>query len=241
LNFESWYIDRRMIIGSPEKEKTWRELDEYLAQPWPHEDGITLLPWSTHGLNCVCVDSGFSAQNVYAYVKPRQSRRFYATKGDEGFKKPFIINVTYEKRMHARLAIIAVDALKVRVYDRLTVKEAGVQGYMHFNTNCNEDYFKQLTAEKLVTEKTRSGFPRRVWKLKENHRNEVLDCTVMNVAAIELLRPNFEKLRAKLSEVVNAKADRDQVRAKDNIDTPDNPSPSTPNKPGRKRLRFKLK
>src|SRR6185436_17578183 len=95
-NYENWFIDRRFLIGSPERERTWEELDEYLALERKHESGLILKPWSSNGLNCVCIDSGYSTDNVYRYVKKNQKRRFFATKGDEGFKKPFIIDVKYE-------------------------------------------------------------------------------------------------------------------------------------------------
>jgi phage terminase large subunit GpA-like protein len=36
--------------------------------------------------------------------------------------------------------------------------------------------------------------------LKAGRRNEVLDCYVYNWAAIELLKPNFDALEAKLKE-----------------------------------------
>jgi len=201
---ENWFIDRRIIIGSPERDATWAELDLHLAKEWPTEEGPPLKPWSVNGLNCVCVDSGYSTENVYAYVKPRQSRRFFATKGDEGFKKPFIIDVKYEKKHHTRFAVIAVDAIKTRIYDRLNLEakpeEPVPPGFMHFNKRCNQDFFDQLTSEKRVPRRDPRGFTKLAWVLKEERRNEVLDCYVGNFAAIALLDPDFDVLESRYQE-----------------------------------------
>lgn len=201
-DFENWFVDRRIIIGSPDRNKTWEELDEYLSTEWKHESGIPLRPWTVGGLNCICVDSGFSTENVYQYVKRRQSRRFFATKGDDGFKKPFVIDVKYDKKWGARFAVIGVDAIKTRLYDRLNVTEKGA-GYRHYPERCNTEFFNQLTSERRVIRKNRGGYPVLMWELKEGFRNEVLDCSVMNIAAVTLLKPNFEKLAVRISEKID--------------------------------------
>jgi phage terminase large subunit GpA-like protein len=201
--YENWFIDRRVIVGSPEREQTWKELDEFLAIPRKHATGIELPAWSTYGLQCVAIDSGFSTQNVYRYVKSRQNRRFYAIKGDDGFRKPFIIKVGYDKRLRARYAAIGVDSIKVRIYDRLNLQrnaEGPTPGYMHFNRTCDQEFFDQLVAEQRKLVRNRAGFFEWKWMLKEGRRNEVLDCYVYNWAAIELLKPNFDALETKLKE-----------------------------------------
>jgi phage terminase large subunit GpA-like protein len=201
LNFENWFIDRRIIIGSPDRSSTWAELDAFLATERKHESGLALKPWTSNGLACVTVDSGYSTQNAYSYVKARQMKRFFAVKGEEGSKREFIIKVHYNNKQRARLAIIGVDAIKTRIMDRLAIEKPG-PGFMHFPDRCKDDYFRQLTAEKRVIVRDAKGFMKYVWKLKEGERNEMLDCKVYNLAAIELLRPNFEALKAKLDEKI---------------------------------------
>jgi phage terminase large subunit GpA-like protein len=53
-------------------------------------------------------------------------------------------------------------------------------GYMHF-PEYNTEYFKQLTAEQLVTRIVK-GYPKRIWQ-KTRDRNEALDCRVYARAA----------------------------------------------------------
>jgi phage terminase large subunit GpA-like protein len=202
--FESWLIDRRIIYGSPERPSTWEELDKFLAKEYKHESGLSLPAFSSHGLACVCIDSGYSTDAVYTYVKSRQRRRFFATKGESGNKRPFVIEVKYEKKYQARFARLGVDAIKARIYDRLTLTREPDQpypgGFMHFHDRTNRDFFDQLTAEKRVIIKTPSGYPQLQWVLKPNRRNEVLDCYVLNVAAITILGPDFDALKDRLKE-----------------------------------------
>jgi phage terminase large subunit GpA-like protein len=87
---------------------------------------------------------------------------------------------------------LGVDGAKQLIMDRLLIEHPG-PGCMHFNQACDEEYFLQLTAEKLVTKYVK-GFPTQQWVLKDRRRNEMLDCEVLNLAAISLLNANMEKL-----------------------------------------------
>ena len=48
----------------------------------------------------------------------------------------------------------------------------------------------------------RHGFPVRYYK-KLRERNEALDCRVYNLAALEILNPNFERLAKNLTKKKN--------------------------------------
>jgi phage terminase large subunit GpA-like protein len=74
--------------------------------------------------------------------------------------------------------------IKSEVYNFLKQRKnddgSAPTGYMHF-PEYNAEYFKQLTAEQLVT-KIVKGYPKRIWQ-KTRDRNEVLDCRVYARAA----------------------------------------------------------
>ena len=78
---------------------------------------------------------------------------------------------------------IGVDAAKDVVFARLKLAEPG-PGCLHFSKERDAEYFRQLTAERVLTRYER-GRPVRSWQLKrEGERNEVLDCTVYALAAL---------------------------------------------------------
>jgi phage terminase large subunit GpA-like protein len=74
-------------------------------------------------------------------------------------------------------------------------------GYCHFPLDTrdyergyDEKYFEGLTSEVKVTKMVK-GRPQTEWKLKTGMRNEPLDIRVYNMAAIEIMNPNFEVLK----------------------------------------------
>lgn len=184
---ESWFIDKQIFYGRPSDKATWKLLDDYLAKMWKHESGVMMK------IAAVCVDSGgHYTQEVYDYTRSRQGRRFFATKGFAGHGRPLIGTASRNNRQRAILIPIGVDGAKQLVYDRIQIEEQG-KGHMHFNETCDEEYFLQLTAEKLVTRYIK-GFPMQQWVLKDKRRNEMLDCEVLNLAAFTLLNANIEKV-----------------------------------------------
>ena len=122
-------------------------------------------------------------------------------KGVEGFNRaspvtgPTYVNATVAgKRLRrgARLWTVATSTFKAETYrylrqERLTREEleAGAAfppGTIHLPDWSDGEWLKQLTAEQLVTVKTRRGFSKLEWqKLRE--RNEALDLRVYARAA----------------------------------------------------------
>jgi phage terminase large subunit GpA-like protein len=197
LHDESWFIDYKTFYGSPGREDTWNLLDAYLTTSIEHENGVTLRIMS------VCIDSGgHFTSNVYDFTKRRRSRRVYAIKGYGGYGRPFIGKASKNNKKQALVFPLGVDTAKELIYDRLQITDPG-SGYMHFNQECNEEYFLQLTSEKHVTRYTK-GFPTKVWELKSGRRNEALDCEVYALAAYTLLNASIAILSKKLEERAKA-------------------------------------
>ncbi len=203
-NPESWLVDRAVFRGDPAKDTVWKELDEYLLREWEHEGGLKLR------IAVTMIDSGGKAghtQRVYSFVMPRQMRRVYASKGSNQAGQPIIGKVvsSYKTTPKAKgkllLYHIGTDTAKDLIMGRLKLEEFG-PGYMHFPDSCDEEYFKQLTAEKVVLEKGR-----RVWK-KTRARNEALDIEVLCIAGLMTLNANLEKISDRIAAKVETKEDK---------------------------------
>ena len=206
LKQESWFIDYKTFYGSPGRADTWNLLDAYLKTSMQHENGLKL------SIVSVCIDSGgHFTQNVYDYINRRSGSRVFAIKGYGGYGKSFVGKPTRNNKQRAILVPLGVDTAKELIYDRLQISAPG-PGYMHFNRNCNDDYFQQLTSEKHVTKYTK-GYPTKVWELKSGRRNEALDCEVYALAAFTLLNASMEKIAMQLEEKAkNAQAEGVEVR-----------------------------
>jgi phage terminase large subunit GpA-like protein len=108
---------------------------------------------------------------------------------------------------------IGVDTTKELLFARMKINEIG-PGYIHFSDKLAQDYFLQLTAEKIMTRYHR-GFKKRVFQ-KVRARNEALDCFVYAIAAYVILGVNVNTLadRIEQAEPVEAPIKRDPVAVK---------------------------
>ena len=186
---ESWDIEHRIIYGDPTKQKVWEDLDEFLSRVWTHESGAKL------NISCTCIDSGgHHTQEVYVFVKPRQIRRIFAVKGSNQHGAPLVSRPTLNKILKVKLFSIGVDTAKDQIYSRLKLEEPG-PGYMHFPMTHDEEYFRQLTAEKIIN----TG-KKRFYK-KTRARNEAIDLQVYNSAALAIINPNINRIIHRLQEI----------------------------------------
>lgn len=192
---ESWSIDHRVIRGDPAQQEVWNDLDSILDSRYQHESGNDLHIAAT------CIDSGgHHTQQVYDYCKTRKHKRVFAIKGVGGAGRP-VVSAPSKKRTgrskrQVDLFTVGVDDAKGLIYSRLRICEEGA-GYCHFPLERDEEYFAQLTAEKVVT-KFVKGFPRREW-VKTRARNEALDLRVYALAALRILNPVYGSLKRQLA------------------------------------------
>lgn len=183
---ESWQIDYHVIYGDPSSPALWAKLDEIVLATYEHPSGEPMIIRST------CVDSGgHHTRAVYNYAKTRAGHRVFAIKGVGGEGKPIVGRPSRNNIGKVPLYSIGVDTAKELHYSRLRMDEAG-PGYCHFPSKRDDEYFKQLTAEKQMV-KYHKGYPSRVW-VKTRTRNEALDVRIYAIAALAILNVNMDSI-----------------------------------------------
>ncbi|AIA10287.2 terminase large subunit [Vibrio phage X29] len=211
LGKESWGIEHKKFMGDPKDKKVWEDLDRYLLKQWAYADGSRIE------LSGACFDSsdGNMMNEVYAFTKPREARRFFSIKGKGGFETPFINKPTKSNIYGAWMFSIGVDTGKRNIFARLRIEDEGA-GYCHFpregDKGYDEEYFKGLLSEK-VQFKYVNGQTKTEWK-KVYERNEPLDCRNYATASMEILNPNFEYLAEQKGKGVVAKSVQPEVKKK---------------------------
>ncbi len=192
---ESWSIDYQILIGDTAQEEVWVDLTESLQQTYLHESGRKLP------ITGVCIDSGYLTKKVYDYIRGLGKAWVWPVKGTEGQGRPVVeTRSTRANRLRKRRSggvkpeLIGVDEAKSILYRRLNLVTAPGPGYCHFPMDRDEEYFAQLTGEKLIT-RYRKGRPIREW-MKIRPRNESLDCRVYAYAALKLINPRWEEMAA---------------------------------------------
>jgi phage terminase large subunit GpA-like protein len=193
-NWESYGLQFRIFNGSTAIDAVWNEFDEWLLR-WEmrRDDGLKMT------LNATAVDSGYNTSAVYRWCAGKLARRIFPIKGQSGWGKPIINRGAKTRIPGVAVYTVGVDEAKLKVQALLKTKEPG-PGYCHYygESGYDDEYFKQLTAEKLVR-KFEKGRSVRKW-VKMRERNEAVDIRVYNLAALEYLQPNWEALKANQAE-----------------------------------------
>jgi len=195
---ESWVVGHKALYGDPSTPQVWQNLTSILKSTWHTEDGRELA------LRGACVDSGgHHTQAVYKFCKANQAHRIFAIKGIGGEvgSRPIVGKPSKNNSAKCPLFPVGVDTAKDLVFSRLKIVEEG-PGYIHFSDKLEDEYFRQLTAEKIV-QRYHKGYSKRTF-VKTRPRNEALDCMVYAIAAYAILNINVNTVA---DRIVKTKAD----------------------------------
>jgi len=188
-NYQAHVVEHKVFWGDPNAVNVWNELDLYLKTRFKTESGRSIA------ISATCIDSGGHHTNqVYSFTKPRQGRRIFAIKGANVPGKPIVSKPSYVGKTQVALYTVGTDTAKENIFARLNAPED--ETTLHFPADVDEEFFKQLTAEKRITKWIR-GRKSLAWK-QIRPRNEILDLMVYNFAAIYLLNPNFDVIEERL-------------------------------------------
>lgn len=186
---ESWSIDSGIIPFDTGNEAEWTKVDDLLNRTYPSVTGGHLP------IQLLAVDSGFNTQMVYNWARRYTMSRVIAIKG---LKKsdarvligtPSAVDVTHRGKRITRgykYWPVGVDIAKAELYGWLRIP-VPAPGYCHF-PEYGEEFFKQLTAEQLVSivnERTRHVIHE--WQVIPGRENHWLDARVYARAAASVV------------------------------------------------------
>jgi phage terminase large subunit GpA-like protein len=182
---ETWGIAYAVFRGDTERPDIFTAFDEWVRKKWRHASGHYIWPAA------VAIDSSNKPTQPYAYVVRAKREYVYAVKGRRGYTPHWVQRSGSRKP----LMILSVDGPKERLYSQLRLVDYG-PGYQHFPANPSAGYdlefFRQLTAEKMVHGPTAPYFVR-----IHSRPNEALDARVYALAAREFLPGvNYAKIQA---------------------------------------------
>lgn len=190
----SWSIDYGVIpgdtsllpgdpaLGGNPDLSPWSGLAALLGRSFVHEDGAVLT------VRMMAVDSGYNTQTVYTWCRRFPMSRVIAVKGQPGgaligSPSPVDINLHGKRPIYGyKVWPVSGGIAKSELYGWLKLEDPVDEapypdGWCHF-PEYDAEYFKQLTAEQLVTHKTKAGFMRLEWELIPGRENHVLDARV---------------------------------------------------------------
>ena len=190
-NLESWSVDYTVISGDTADDEVWEELSKFVRTTYPTSSGLHLP------IRMFAIDSGFRTQEVYRWVRSQSAVRTMAIKGRDnlstvlGLPSPVDMTVRGKKiRSGIKVWTVGSSILKSELYGWLRRKmptdlaDGFPYGWCHF-PQYPEEYFKQLTAESVVSRIVR-GYQKFQWE-KQRERNEALDVRCYARAAAEAI------------------------------------------------------
>jgi len=176
---KSWSLGYHKIYGDLSTPAPWQELRSLLGQTWVHPI------FGEMSCRMTCMDSGgHYTSSVYKFTQ--STTRVAAVKGVSGFGKPMVGTASRNNLDGAQVFMLGVDTIKELVVARLKVAKTTEAGYCAFPEDREEEYFRGLTAETLITRLVK-GFKKQEW-VKIRPRNEPFDLRVYATAALEMLQ-----------------------------------------------------
>jgi phage terminase large subunit GpA-like protein len=208
---ESWSVDYQVLEGQTAEAAVWQKLTALVQSDYPSVAGCRLP------IARFAIDSGYATSEVYAWARRQSERQTIVIKGDARVAAPISapspIDVGPQgTRIRRGVKVWPVNGsmIKEELYRWLRLERPTEEqesrypgGFCHFPKYSSE-YFKQLTAEQLVTRTVR-GYRRPEWQ-KTRDRNEALDCRVYARAAAAVLgmdrftETSWQTLESQLAE-----------------------------------------
>jgi len=187
-NKESWSIEAGILHGDSASDETWAQLDALLNRSFHAADGRVF------SIGMMAVDSGYNTQTVYNWARRYPMSRVMAVKGvstgrtlvEPSSAVDILINGKRHQRGYRVTPVYGAIA-KQELYGWLGLRqpEQGANhsaGWCHFPEYA-EEYFKQVTAEHLVSVRDRKGRTVTEWHVIPGRENHWLDCRVYARAA----------------------------------------------------------
>lgn len=182
-NKESWSVEAGVLPGDTAREESWLVLDELLGRQYS-------TPTGAMGIRMLGIDSGYNTQQVYNWGRRHERNRVIAVKGVDHamtmISNPTKVDVHHSGRRIARgysVWPVGVSITKSELYGflRLNIPEGNQPypaGFCHF-PEYDQEYFKQLTSEQLVTTKNaKTGRQVLEWHVIPGRENHWLDARV---------------------------------------------------------------
>lgn len=189
MNGIPYIIDHQVFYGNPMEQTVWMEVDQHLKRDHCGKKIAQAF-----------IDSGYLTEYVYKFTKQRHGRRIFPCKGEAGIKE-IVAKPRQAGAQRAMLVKVGIDGVKRSLMTMLKSPKEMI----HFSNTLDEEFFRQLTAEKMIVKKIK-GFDR-IEFVKTRDRNEALDCFVYAYAAMIGLNPDWNALQNRAIEATKPAED----------------------------------
>jgi phage terminase large subunit GpA-like protein len=178
-------IDAGVIDGHISEEACRQHLDDFLRTRWRHASGQDV------GIDMLAIDGNAYTEDVWAWARRHPASRVIMVRGVPSEAAPLLAKVKRERnertgkvlRYSSRFYHFATSVLKMALYRNLAKADPVERGFIALPRGMDDEYYRQLTAEKRVAKRKRNGFIGYEWTKDPDQANEGLDTHLQAEAA----------------------------------------------------------
>ncbi|WP_409188431.1 phage terminase large subunit family protein [Bradyrhizobium sp. RDM4] len=186
-NYRRFVVDYGVVPGHISEKGCQEKLGALLEQRWINASGNALAA------DMAAIDGNAWTEDVWTFAKKFPRSKLIMVRGSNRDEAPRFIRVrreTNEKtgkllRYASRFYNFNASIMKMGFYRDLAKEDPLADGYVSFPKGLDDEYFRQLTAERRTPEK-RHGFTVYRWTKDSTQANEALD--TMNQAEAASIR-----------------------------------------------------
>ena len=227
LGEETWVIEHKIFYGNSElpyneneENNLYYRLEQYYETKFLHSSGMFLR------IQANGIDTGFATTTVQKFIKKMNRKgklHIYALQGDKGKAGAPVLNRgSINNKARVKQFTVGTYTVKNIIYTRLALTEYGA-GYIHFPSTLDEEWYRQLTSEKLKPVYEKGVEVRKEW-VKIRTRNEALDCMGYAYSGLDFLSVNltavYRNFNAKLERMKEEKEASNNQDQESSIENP---------------------
>lgn len=179
-----WVVDTGMIPGHITEATCREKLDGLLEQTWRNGFGRSLAA------DMLAIDGNAWTEDVWSWARRHLATQVIMVRGRHEEHVPLLERVRKERRRDGtllkysrRFYNFGTSILKMALYRNLAKLDEQERGYIGLPRGLDEEYFRQLTAERRKPVRRRDGFIKYEWVKDPGQANEMLDTHLQAEAA----------------------------------------------------------
>lgn len=179
-----WHVDYGVIPGHISEKLAQDKLAALLKQEWPNAVGRRI------GIDLAAIDGNAYTEDVWEFVRHHPASRIIMVRGGNQDHAPLFARVRKErdrkgniKRYSKRFYTFNGSNLKMNLYRSLAKTDPQDRGFVGLPDGLDDEYFRELCAEKRVEKKDTKGYSVWIWTKDPTQDNEALDTALQAEAA----------------------------------------------------------
>lgn len=183
-DFRRWIVDAGVFPGHISDAKCQAYLDALLEQGWPNAHGRRL------GVDLLAIDGNAWTEDVWGWARKHPAGRVIMVRGANSENAPLLERVRKERNKAGKLLKYSrrffnfgTSTLKMALYRNLSRLDPQGRGFIGLPKGMDDEFFRQLTAERRKPIKRRDGFTVYQWVKDPAQANEGLDTHLQAEAA----------------------------------------------------------